>query len=213
MDVLEAIQTRRAVRDYTGDRLTEADLRPLIAAASWAPSALNGQSWQFTVITDRDLLKRISDESKAWTLKTIADLPRPDHFRDLFRDPTFDIFYHAPALVVISAARASQWATEECALAAQNLMLAAAEKGLGTCWIGFAREWLNTAPGLEALGLAADSLVVAPIVVGHPRTTIPPVPRKPAFVNWIGDRRSLYGREQAGPAGRNLRKARVRAPW
>ena len=81
MDILEAIQTRRAVRDYAGDQLTEADLRPLIAAASWAPSALNGQSWQFTVITDRDLLKRISDESKAWTLKTIAGLPRPDHPR------------------------------------------------------------------------------------------------------------------------------------
>lgn len=199
MDILEAIQTRRAVRDYAGDQLTEADLRPLIAAASWAPSALNGQSWQFTVITDRDLLKRVSDESKAWTLKTIAGLPRPDHFRDLFQDPSFDIFYGAPALVVISAARASQWATEECALAAQNLMLAAVEKGLGTCWIGFAQGWLNTGAGLEALGLAADSRVVAPIVVGRPRAAAPPVPRKPAFVNWIGDRRGLY--DGAGPAG------------
>ena len=64
MDILEAIQTRRAERDYAGDQLTAADLRPLIAAASWAPSALNGQSGQFTVITDRDLLKLISEQPR-----------------------------------------------------------------------------------------------------------------------------------------------------
>ena len=186
MNLLTAIRKRRAVRDYTQEPVSAAALRELIAAASWAPSAMNDQPWHFTVVTDPALLDEISARSKKWMLKGVAAMPRPGHFQDLLADPGFHLFYHAPVLLVISAPGPGQWSAEDCALAAQNLMLAALEKDLGTCWIGFAQGWLNTEEGLDLLGLPRTSRVVAPIIVGHPKTVAPDVSRKAPLITWIG---------------------------
>ena len=105
--------------------------------------------------------------------------------RSHLRDTGFDIFYGAPALIVISSVVDNQWAIENCALAAQNLMLAACAEGLGTCWIGFAQMWLVTPEGKAVLGVPSVYVPVAPIIVGHPKAPPPPVPRKPPEVRWI----------------------------
>jgi nitroreductase len=187
MEVLDAIRRRRAVRDYKSDQLSAAILRQLIAAASWAPSAMNEQPWHFTVVTDTALLDEISRRSKAWMLERVATMPRSSHFRDILADPHFHIFYHAPALIVVSASGDGQWRAEDCALAAQNLMLAALDMDLGSCWIGFAQGWLDTEDGRNLLGLSRQSRVVAPIIVGYPKTAPPPVPRKTPVISWIGE--------------------------
>ena len=186
MELRTAIRLRRAVREYTQEPVSAPVLRDLISAASWAPSAMNEQPWHFTVVTDADLLDEISRRSKEWMLKEVAAMPRPGHFRDLLADPLFHIFYHAPALIIVSVPGDRQWSTEDSALAAQNIMLAALEQKLGSCWIGFAQGWLNTKEGLNLLGLPRQSRVVAPIIVGHPRAAPPPVPRKPPLITWIG---------------------------
>lgn len=186
MNLLTAIRKRRAVRDYTQEPVSASALRELISAASWAPSAMNDQPWHFTVVTDAALLDEISARSKQWMLKGVAAMPRPGHFQDLLADPGFHIFYHAPVLLVISAPGDRQWSAEDCALAAQNLMLAALEKDLGTCWVGFAQGWLNTEEGHDLLGLPRSSRVVAPIIVGHPKTVPPDVSRKAPLITWIG---------------------------
>jgi nitroreductase len=54
------------------------------------------------------------------------------HLQSTLENPDLDIFYHAPALVVISAPEGT-WIVEDCALAAENLMLAACAAELGTC--------------------------------------------------------------------------------
>jgi len=115
-----------------------------------------------------------------------AEMTNSDHFRDVLKDPHFHLFYHAPVLVVISTPTTAQWSVEDCSLAAQNLMLAAADRALGNCWIGFAQGWLNTDEGRECLGLPASSCVVAPVIVGYPRSEAPPVSRKAPIVTWIG---------------------------
>ena len=81
----------------------------------------------------------------------------------MLSDPEFNIFYHAPALIVITAAQPTDWAVEDCALAAENLMLAAHAAGLGSCWIGFAQHWLGTPEGKTALGLPPSYSPIAPI--------------------------------------------------
>jgi nitroreductase len=195
VELRTAIRQRRAVRDYTLVPIPAAGLRELIVAASWAPSAMNEQPWHFTVVTDAALLDDISRCSKAWMLQGVAKLQRPGHFRDLMADPQFHIFYHAPALIVISVPGDGQWSAEDCALAAQNLMLAALDQGLGSCWIGFAQGWLNTEDGHNALGLPRQSRIVAPIIVGHPKVPPPSVPRKPPLITWIGKIAALPERE------------------
>lgn len=191
MDVWEAILSRRAVRDYRPEMIAEPDLRKLVIAASWAPSGMNDQPWHFTVVTDPAVLSNISEHAKTWMLSELADLPKSSHFRDAMKDPNFHLFYQAPAMIVISAPSDALWAKEDCSLAAQNLMLAATDSGLGTCWIGFAQGWLNTQEGKELLGLPKDAQVVAPLIIGYPKASTPSAPRKSPKITWIGTKSQL----------------------
>jgi nitroreductase len=186
MELNDAIMGRRAVREYTDAVIDEQTIRRMIDAAVQAPSAVNGQPWTFTVVRDQRVLDRISRDAKAHMLATMTAGPHADHFHSLLSEPTFHIFYHAPALVLISAIAQGPWILEDCALAAENLMLAAFAAGLGTCWIGFAQSFLNTADGKEALKLPAACVPVAPIILGHPKVVPPPVPRKEPQIRWIG---------------------------
>jgi nitroreductase len=184
MDLKEAIYSRRAVREFTLQPVDEDVLRQLIDAAIQAPSAVNHQPWLFTVVRDKALLARISREAKAHMLKTSVAALASHHFQSILENPDFDIFYHAPALVVISAPE-GPWVVEDCALAAENLMLAACTVGLGTCWIGFAQGWLGTSEGKSSLKLPGTTVPVAPIILGYPKTAAAPVPRKAPKIDWI----------------------------
>lgn len=186
MDIENAINGRRAVREYSTQSVDEETIRRLIVAATRAPSAVNQQPWTFTIVRDQDVLDRISREAKAHLLAAMPADSESDHFRSLLGDPGFHIFYHAPVLILISAIEDGPWIVEDCALAAQNLMLAAYAAGLGSCWIGFAQGYLKTPAGKDLLGLPASWIPAAPIIVGHPRSAPPPVARKEPVMRWVG---------------------------
>ena len=185
MDMIDAIRHRRSTRDYAPTALSREVLESLVDAAIQAPSAMNEQPWNFAIIRNHTLLDLISRESKAHMLAASKSLPDADRYRALLSGEDFHIFYHAPALVVISAPANSRWAIEDCALAAQNLMLAAHAANLGTCWIGFAQSWLGTKEGKQAIGLPDSLLPVAPIIVGYPNNATAPVPRNGPHIHWI----------------------------
>jgi nitroreductase len=186
MNVDEAISGRRSVREYTPQAVDEQTIRRLIHTAILAPSAVNEQPWTFTVVRDQGLLDRMSRDAKSHMRVTMPANPHSDHFQSLLNDPDFQIFYHAPVLILISAEAQGPWIIEDCALAAENLMLAAWAAGLGTCWIGFAQSFLNTPEGKKALDLPAGWVPVAPIIVGHPRGVSSPPPRTEPNIRWIG---------------------------
>ena len=185
MEVMDAIRARRSVRAYRGTPVGRDALGRIIEAATLAPSAMNEQPWTFTVVTNQSLLSEISRSAKAMLLVQSAEDSHINHMRDMLSDPKFEIFYGAPALIVISAPKSSSWAIEDCALAAENLMLAARTEGLGSCWIGFAQAWLDTQEGHAAIRLEDTFLPVAPIIVGHPKDTPATVPRRAAKVQWV----------------------------
>ncbi len=186
MDVGTAISGRRSVREYTGEPVDAGVIRALIESATKAPSAVNEQPWAFTVVRDRQALDRVSAGAKAHMLATLGDDERADHFRSRLSNPDFHVFYHAPLLIVISAVSRGEWVVEDCALAAENLMLAAYAAGLGSCWIGFAQSYLNTPEGKMVLGLPAEWVAVAPIILGHPKSPPAPVPRAAPEIRWVG---------------------------
>lgn len=181
MELMDAIRGRRAVRSYSDTAVMTETIKRLVEAAIQAPSAINAQPWHFTIIRNGASLDRISHAAKSHMLRTTAaDIPMREHLED----PHFHIFYRAPALILISA-RDVDWACEDSALAAENLMLAAWEEGLGSCWIGFAQRWFETDEGKRAVGLPDGYIPIAPIIVGVPRGALPPVPRKPAEIQWF----------------------------
>jgi nitroreductase len=186
MDLKEAIYSRRSVREYTTEAVDEKTIRDLIEAAVQAPSAVNAQPCTFCVIRDKTALATISREAKAHMVKTTPVGLMSHHFKEILNDPNFNIFYNAPALILISTIADIPWAVEDCALAAENLMLAARGAGLGTCWIGFAQSWLGTPEGKALVELPANYKPVAPIIVGHPKAVPSPVPRKEPEIRWVG---------------------------
>jgi nitroreductase len=185
MDVMEVIYARRSVREFTSEPVDEKTLRQLIDAAIQAPSAVNQQPWSFTIVREKPLLAAISRDAKAHMLRT-SPVAASHHFHAILTDPKFDIFYGAPALIVIATSVETNWAVEDCALAAENLILAARALELGTCWIGFAQGWLATPEGKAMLNMPATYRPVAPIIVGHPKSFPPPVSRKEPEIHWIG---------------------------
>jgi nitroreductase len=165
MDVLAAISARRATRAYTQAPVDRATIERLIDIAVQAPSAMNNQPWAFAVFVGADRLKAFSDEAKGVILGA-GQLDFSPAIRDMLHSGEF-IFYGAPVLIVISATSPEPQAAEDCALAAENLMLAAVDCGLATCPIGFARPWLNLPDTKRKLGIAPDHYPVFALILGH----------------------------------------------
>jgi len=184
MKLDDVIYGRRSVRSYDGKVVAEHIIRRLIDAAVQAPSAMDEQPWIFSVIRDLDLLGEISTYAKAHILAGEV-VHVPEKMREMLADPHFHIFHHAPALVVISGPEKSAWLKENCALAAENFMLAAYEHGLGTCWIGFAQHWLGLPQGRRAIQLPDGYVPVAPIILGYPRSQTAHKPRHAPKIKWI----------------------------
>ncbi|MBB6252084.1 nitroreductase family protein [Nitrospirillum iridis] len=187
MDLFDALHNRRAIRAYSESGVAASQIRSVIDAAIDAPSGMNRQPWSFVVVMDRSRLHLWSTHAKAFLLKALDGQPELKPMESHLADPAFNIFYDAPALIVVCATQADAMAQQDCCLAAENLMLAAYGHGLATCWIGLSHAWLNSAAGKEALGLPPTLQVVAPIIIGHAREGAPPKPqRNPASITWIG---------------------------
>jgi len=185
MDLMKAIHQRRAVRDFLPEAVRQEELRALIDAAIQAPSSMNRQSWSFTVVTNRQLLDSWEPKIKECALSVFGNDPEHSQLHEQLQSGEFHVFYRAPALIVIAATEPDDMARADCALAAENLMLAATARGLGTCWIGLAVPWLDSPAGMAAAFIPPAHSVVAPIIVGYPRA-IPAAPeRRKPHITWI----------------------------
>ena len=78
-------------------------LESVIDAAIEAPSAVNEQPWDFTIVHNAALLDRISASAKHHMLEAIESASFPTRLHENLDDPNFHVFYHAPALILISA--------------------------------------------------------------------------------------------------------------
>lgn len=181
MELMQAIKDRRSVRDYTDEPVSREEILSLIEAAAASPSAMNLQPWSFVVVEGKERLERMSGLAK----RALLAMPSADAaHRTMLQDPSYNIFYGAPCLIIVCARPPSRQAAEDCCLAAHGLMLAAHGRGWGTCWIGTARPWLELPQTRSLLGLLPDQVPVAPIIVGEPASVSAPTPRHKPLVLW-----------------------------
>ncbi|MDD3370389.1 MAG: nitroreductase [Alphaproteobacteria bacterium] len=184
LSVIDAIYNRRSVRDFKPQPVDEATIRTLIDAAIHAPTAMHQQPWSFVIVHDQSLLDGISETAKAMVRADAQKegSPQAKEKLDIVNDPGFHVFYNASTLLLICSKIPSGSAIADCWLAAQNVLLTATAKGLGTCIVGFSIGALNTPEWKAKLQIPADTTVVAPILIGIPATETPVVPRTPADI-------------------------------
>lgn len=185
MELMSAIRSRRAVRNFSDVPVEASEIEKTIEAATEAPSAMNLQPWAFAVLTDRRRIDEYAGRARAWMLEQPESL-LGKAAREILERPDYTIFYHAPVLLLVLAKSSETQAREDCCLAAQNLMLAARDQGLGTCWIGFAVPWLNLPATKRELALTDNYYVVGPIVMGYPKAWPDSHGRKAAEIHWLG---------------------------
>lgn len=171
-EVLNCIKTRRSVRKYKPDQIAAPELDVLLEAAVWAPSGHNAQSWQFTVLQDRNLLLRLNEMVRAGFAAWEADPAHPNksNAKAHAERPGYNFYYQAPTLIVASSPASNQNGMADCAAALQNVMLAAHSIGLGTCWINQLR-WLDGDAEiralLAALGLPREHRICGAVAAGY----------------------------------------------
>ena len=134
-ETLSLIAQRRSHRAYEKKQLTGEMLDALLSAAVESPSANNRQPWHFSVVQDQELLTRINRELRVQAMRRAADERSPR-----FGDEAFDVFYHAPTVIFISAPEDILWAPIDCGIAVENIALAAESMGLGTVILGLPRD-------------------------------------------------------------------------
>ena len=158
---LELAQSRRSVRSYRPQPVEPDVLRYVLEAARWAPSAKNAQPLKLRVVSDPQKRSALS-----------VAYPKP-WFRDA---PHVVAVCVNPSAAYVRGHDGMNFAWVDAALAMDHLQLAAAERGLGTCWIGA----FDPAAAAAALGLPDGWQVAGMTPVGYPAAEAAPKPsRKP----------------------------------
>lgn len=183
MDFRELLKQRRAVRDFEDKEVSTDILKEMVEDAIMAPNASHRQPWKFVIVNNKEMMKRISDDSKKTIVAGIeanSDSPMKGYL-PILKDETFNVFYNSPALICVVSKIKGHLNGVDCALAASYLMFSATSRGLGTCWVAQGAE-VRDEDLLKELGIPEGFKIYAPIIVGYPKM-IPPAPeRKPVDI-------------------------------
>ncbi|HSV30876.1 MAG TPA: nitroreductase family protein [Atribacteraceae bacterium] len=159
MEMLEVISGRRSIRKFWTENVNPEDLKEILEAARLAPSAKNLQPWKLIVIRN-DKKKRLIAQACAGQ----------------------EFIGEAPVVIVACAVSRGSFIGKymeswpmDVAIAMDHLMLAAWNKGLGTCWIGnFDEEKIK-----ELCSVPPEVRVVGLTPLGYPAKIHQPSPRRP----------------------------------
>jgi nitroreductase len=158
MEVFEAIQTRRSIRKFKSDPISQELIDQILAAGMMAPSAGNQQPWQFIVIRNREILDTIPSFH-----------------------PHADMVRMAPLAILVCGdlriARYKGYWIQDCSAAIENILLAIHGLGLGGVWTGVYPEQARVEGFQKLLDLPETVIPIALIPVGYPDQTTDSVNR------------------------------------
>lgn len=172
MDLDDVLRGRRSIRSYLDKNVSRDLVREVIKAATFAPSAKNGQQWRFTVLADGPK-KELTDLFRR-ELRKVSGKIGKENMGSSFASCT--IMEQAPILIFVWNAGENNWETEVHSVAAaiQNLLLKAYSLGLGTLWIG---DIFYSADTLKK-HFGKPWKLTAAIALGWPANIPEPRPRK-----------------------------------
>ena len=170
MEAITMIKERRSVRKYTSERVSTETMNNILEAARWSPSWGNLQVARYTVVENKELLKRIAEEGVHDFSYNISTL------------------HTATGVLVLSYVRGKSgklrsenymtnkgetWEMFDAGIACQTFCLAAHAYGVGTCIFGV----INDEAISKIVSLPEDETVAAIITFGYPNEEVRPTPR------------------------------------
>lgn len=167
-ETLKTLKTRRSCRAYRNELIEPNKLDAIIEAGTYAATGMGRQSPIIIAVTDRALRDQLS--------RMNAAVMGADN----------DPFYGAPELLIVLANRKVPTYLYDGSLVMGNMMNAAADLGVGSCWIHRAKEEFDSEEGraiLRSLGIEGDYEGIGHLILGYPANPLPaPAPRKRGYV-------------------------------
>ena len=174
-ELMKTILHRRAIRGFADRQIEEEALEQILQAGLYAPSAGGRQGPIMAVCQDKQVNERLGriKRANAWPRMATATSYVSREQPSIADDPNIkNAFYDAPTVITLFGPRNFLFAAEDCAVAAENMMLAADALGVGSCYIG--QGWTAFADpyGQEILkqwGIRTGYYAVMQLLLGYPR--------------------------------------------
>ncbi len=171
-EVFDNIYTRRSYRSYKTDMVPRDLIEKVCEVGTFAATGMNRQSPVIIAVTNKETRNRLMELNASV----------------MGREGT-DPFYGAPVILIVLADKNVSTHVYDGSLVLGNMMLAAHELGLGSCWIHRAREEFETEEGkafLKGLGIEGDYEGIGHLALGYPDGDEPALrPRKDDYVYFI----------------------------
>lgn len=170
MEALENLLTRRSVRKYKPEQISDEELGAVLRAGTYAPSGKNRQSAIIVAVQNK------------------ADVEELRRLNQRFLGASSDPFYGAPTVLVVLARADSPHAVQDGSLVLGNLFNAAHAVGLASCWINRAKEVFDTPEGkalLKKWGVEGEYVGVGHCILGYGAESPQAAPRKADYTRVI----------------------------
>lgn len=194
-DIFETIMHRRSIRRFEPKQIEETALQQILQAGLYAPCAGGRQGVIFAVCQDKEVnerlgkIKRANSNPRMATATSFVFRERPS----IADDPKLtNAFYDAPTVITLFAPKNFLFSVDDCAVAAENMMLAADALGIGSCYIGQGCPAFADPYGQEILrqwNIPADHYAVMQLLLGYAKegdNHPTPKPRKEGRVIRMG---------------------------
>lgn len=183
-ETLNTLLNRRSIRAYKDEQIKEEELQAIVQAGLYAPSAMGQQSWHITVVQNKEVITKLIGAIK----EGMKNAP-VESLRKAAENEKYNPFYGAPTYVIVSGDNSAFSPRVDCAAANENMLLAAASLGIGSCWLGSAEMLFASEKGAEfkkELGIPENYTPFYSAVFGYPASNnAKAAPRKDNTVNYI----------------------------
>lgn len=179
-EVIEAIKNRRSVRSYEPDPIPKDIINSIVEAGNQAPSrgrteegSIQFQPWRFVVAEDPEFKLNLIQTTVPFWKKMIEGMreSQPEMYEGMMTsyeamdEPKDVVYYGAPVIIFVIGP--TDYAVS-CALACENIMIAATSLGLGSCYVGFGSLVTGNTNVMESLEMKEGERIYGPIVLGYP---------------------------------------------
>lgn len=177
--VIESINNRRSTRSYEQKPVPKEIINKIIEAGNQAPftSITRSQPWRFVVVENQKFKNLLFQTAFPFWKNATGGMK--DEHPELYEmatclyramdEPKDVIYYNAPVIIFVIGPSAG--GSISCALACENMMIAATSFGLGSCYTGFGAMVQGNSEVTEALDLKENEQIYGPILIGYPKIT------------------------------------------